>query len=847
MAYNSDKFDLSNWNITLPVDSYGGSTGLAIEVMELYQYESSYFYDAPDGAMVFKAMADGATTSGTQYARCELREMIDGDTRAAWKLSQGGTMTATLKVDSVPTLAGGGSGKVIVGQIHGKSDELVRLYWEGGKVFFRNDQAGTTDSEKTFTFKNAAGQEPSIALGEKFSYMIDAYQNTLVVKIFADGQEYSSVTTINTIWQADTFYFKAGAYLGTNETQGSGTGQVSFYGLDFAHARGDGLDGLTPGTGTGTPPPSVPAAEGTAGNDIVTGTHDINIIHGYAGNDVISGRNGGDTLYGDDGSDRLYGEWHDDKLYGGDGDDILDGAEGVDTLDGGKGNDTATGGSENDIFVVNKGDGGMTITDFALGGDRMQFSGFTAAELAAGQLVQSGANAVLTFADGTQVTFQGVQATQLLAQLGLGTPPVEPEEPPQEPEEPTEPTIPPPGATAGNDTLTGTHEANTIHGLGGDDVITGRDAGDMLYGDDGNDRVYGEWHDDMLYGGAGDDMLVGAQGVDTLEGGTGNDTATGGSENDIFVVNKGDGGLTITDFALGGDRMQFSGFTAAELAAGQLVQSGANAVLTFTDGTQVTFQGVQATQLLAELGLGTPPVVPEEPPQEPEEPTEPTEPTDPDPAANTVTGTDRSEYLRAPDANDADLYGLGGTDRLMGDDGDDGLYGGDGDDVLLAYWGDDWLDGGAGKDTLDGAQGNDSLYGGDGDDRLKGVLGNDWLDGGAGKDLLDGGAGDDVLNGGAGQDRLTGGRGADTFVFTDISAADVLTDFDPLADMLDVSALMQEGASVSMAAVSSRKMGLYIDLDGAAGPQQAQLVATFESKSHLPDDLDAVLITIQPG
>jgi hypothetical protein len=40
------------------------------------------------------------------------------------------------------------------------------------------------------------------------------------------------------VWNSDTFYFKAGVYLGVNESTGSGEGQASFYGLDFSHGAG---------------------------------------------------------------------------------------------------------------------------------------------------------------------------------------------------------------------------------------------------------------------------------------------------------------------------------------------------------------------------------------------------------------------------------------------------------------------------------------------------------------------------------------------------------------------------------------------------------------------------------
>jgi hypothetical protein len=238
MPYNSDHFDLENWKITLPVDSKGKTSGTAKEVKNLIGYEDSrFFYDAADGAMVFKAGVDGATTSGSKYARTELREM-DGNDRAAWGLSEGGTLTATLKVDETPIKDGGTPGRVVVGQIHGQDDELVRLYYEGGKVYFMNDQAGPDDKETKFTFKNEDGDQPSISLGETFSYMIDANGKKLTVKILADEQEYVSKTNINSVWNSDTFYFKAGVYLGVNENTGSGEGQVSFYGLDFSHAGG---------------------------------------------------------------------------------------------------------------------------------------------------------------------------------------------------------------------------------------------------------------------------------------------------------------------------------------------------------------------------------------------------------------------------------------------------------------------------------------------------------------------------------------------------------------------------------------------------------------------------------
>lgn len=90
--------------------------------------------------------------------------------------------------------------------------------------------------------------------------------------------------------------------------------------------------------------------------------------------------------------------------------------------------------------------------------------------------------------------------------------------------------------------------------------------------------------------------------------------------------------------------------------------------------------------------------------------------------------------------NNQNQVGVGGADRLYGEDGDDQVFG---------HGGDDTLDGGAGADTL---------WAGDGDD---------WLSGGADADRLSGGGGGDQMDGGAGGDRMFGGAGDDVYYVND--------------------------------------------------------------------------------
>ena len=56
------------------------------------------------------------------------------------------------------------------------------------------------------------------------------------------------------------------------------------------------------------------------------------------------------------------------------------------------------------------------------------------------------------------------------------------------------------------------------------------------------------------------------------------------------------------------------------------------------------------------------------------------------------------------------LAGLGGNDRLTGDDRDNRLYGNSGADLLVGHAGNDTLDGGTGDDRMEGGSGNDTYF-----------------------------------------------------------------------------------------------------------------------------------------
>ncbi|MFD2208109.1 beta strand repeat-containing protein, partial [Kiloniella antarctica] len=107
---------------------------------------------------------------------------------------------------------------------------------------------------------------------------------------------------------------------------------------------------------------------------------------------------------------------------------------------------------------------------------------------------------------------------------------------------------------------------------------------------------------------------------------------------------------------------------------------------------------------------------------------------------------------------------------------------------------------------------------------LTGTDDGEILIGGSLADIINAGGGDDILIGGAGANVLTGGTGADTFVLSDTSGVDVVTDFngsgdDGTGDVLNLHDLLVE-VGLDQAAIDGLNDGNindYVHLDSTAG------------------------------
>ncbi|AZD06986.1 T1SS secreted agglutinin RTX [Pseudomonas chlororaphis] len=224
------------------------------------------------------------------------------------------------------------------------------------------------------------------------------------------------------------------------------------------------------------------------------------------------------------------------------------------------------------------------------------------------------------------------------------------------------------------------------------------------------------------------------------------------------------------------------------------------------------------------------------------------------------------------------LTGTAGDDVLLAGSGDNLINAGDGNDVLVAGSGNNTLHGDAGNDLLFGGPGNDLLDGGTGNDTasyahasagvtvdlsllgaqntggagtdtltaIENLVGSNYNDtltgdnnanlitGGLGNDVLNGGGGDDLLIGGMGNNTLTGGSGSDTFQWQQgNSGHDLVTDFTPGIDKLDLSQLLQ-GENASSASLddylhftvtgSGPSLITSIDVSAAAGASPSQTI-----------------------
>ncbi len=183
--------DLRSWKLTLPV-------GAPDEVRDLAGFSSEHFRRTPEG-LWFRAPVEGATTKGSSYPRCELREL-----GAAWSTSVG---THSMTIRQAILRAPSKKPHVVAGQIHDAKDDVIMIRLEGRKLFVEGGG------------KNLGMLDPDYALGTEFTVRIVAAGGR--IRVFYDGAEKVDVER-----RAEGCYFKAGVYTQSNLAKGDLAGEA---------------------------------------------------------------------------------------------------------------------------------------------------------------------------------------------------------------------------------------------------------------------------------------------------------------------------------------------------------------------------------------------------------------------------------------------------------------------------------------------------------------------------------------------------------------------------------------------------------------------------------------------
>jgi poly(beta-D-mannuronate) lyase len=237
-AFPSQVFDLSHWDLTLPLDKNKDKKVDTISVKKLQKYSHpDFFYLNENNELVFTSPNKALSTKNSSNTRSELRYVLAGDKKISKRKapqnfvvaahthadkfgSKGGKMEATLRVNHVAVNAENPDKKpafsAVVGQIHavhyddnsqgfGYGNEPLKIYYkkwpnhDTGSVFWNYERNLPKEDKNRKdisypvwgnTWENpedpgAAG----IALGEEFSYTVNVHGNIMYLTFTSPGKE----------------------------------------------------------------------------------------------------------------------------------------------------------------------------------------------------------------------------------------------------------------------------------------------------------------------------------------------------------------------------------------------------------------------------------------------------------------------------------------------------------------------------------------------------------------------------------------------------------------------------------------------------------------------------------
>lgn len=292
-------------------------------------------------------------------------------------------------------------------------------------------------------------------------------------------------------------------------------------------------------------------------------------------------------------------------------------------------------------------------------------------------------------------------------------------------------------------------------------------------------------------------IVIGGTQDNIIQGGASNDTLTGGLGDDTFIISKGGGSDTITDFSPGDIlRIVNYGFTDFSSFAAAMKQAGADTIVSLGGGETLTLKGVTASsvtqssivfaqdssapaaaQMAAPMALVA---------------------ATPVPPVDALVASGASTHWFSGSVAGSSLVGTSGNDALTASAGNITLAGGTGDDIYTVYNQSDTVieKPGEGNDTVITWASTYTLANDQSIENL--TLAGTAASCGTGNDLdniITGNSGNNVLDGGKGNDALIGGGGRDTFAITFGNGFDTIRDFAATGSGADIVRLNGFAAS----------------------------------------------------
>lgn len=275
------------------------------------------------------------------------------------------------------------------------------------------------------------------------------------------------------------------------------------------------------------------------------------------------------------------------------GANLLWGSGGAATIYGGNGNDTAV---MSDGGIITTGTGGSQVW-LSHGNATINSQGADTIVAGAGAetINVGGSSGALVFGGSSQMVFNGGTGASTLVGFGASV------------------TVNGStggglfyGGSAGSNVLNGgTGPATLIGGGNGDVLIASGSGSDVLVAASGAETLngYGSTGNVAFFGGNGPDMMVGGSGANVFTNGPAAMTIVGGGVNLYQFLAGADAPVLIQNFNAASDVIKLNGFGAGADASAfaSAHNTGAGAMVTLGDGTQITFAGLAASSLKASM------------------------------------------------------------------------------------------------------------------------------------------------------------------------------------------------------------------------------------------------------